>query len=322
MMIKVEQITILIVLILIAISALMMIGYKKLLKLEERIEGLEKIISLVKRDADLSCRNHTNPVVTSNIVNNESNVLPNFTQDYPEDVLNSNIEEVTRRDNQNEEVDYSSSNNESESESEMSDMDYDNDNTEINFEDTNKNIDFQNTLSNNENEENTFENEENITDDKEELDTLSSQNNISMSNSHSGFPPQFGGINNTELYYQEVINTEQSSDYIEESKVEEIETNNEENNKTQQNDNLNSDSIEQSEEDICYEESINENDSENINENDSENIQIEHTRNYTFESLNVMRRPHLNQLCDSMGINKRGNKNELIGRILESQKKI
>ena len=58
MKIKIEQITILIVLILIVIAALIMIGYRRVLKIEERVEGLEKVLLVVKKGFDFEHTDH------------------------------------------------------------------------------------------------------------------------------------------------------------------------------------------------------------------------------------------------------------------------
>ena len=70
MKIKIEQITIIIILILIVIAALIMIGYRRVLKMEERIEGLEKVLLVIKKgvDSEHLSQNH--------IIDNQ-NIMPN-----------------------------------------------------------------------------------------------------------------------------------------------------------------------------------------------------------------------------------------------------
>ena len=88
MKIKIEQITILIVLILIVIAALIMIGYRRVLKMEERIEGLEKVLLAVKKGADFEHSNHQH-----NIIDPSQNIL-NMNNATMQDIKNMNAEHL------------------------------------------------------------------------------------------------------------------------------------------------------------------------------------------------------------------------------------
>ena len=88
MKIKIEQITILIVLILIVIAALIMIGYRRVLKMEERIEGLEKVLLAVKKGADFEHPNHQH-----NIIDPSQNIL-NMNNGTMQDIKSMNAEHL------------------------------------------------------------------------------------------------------------------------------------------------------------------------------------------------------------------------------------
>ena len=78
MKIKIEQITILIVLILLVIAALIMIGYRRVLNMEERIEGLEKVLLAVKKGVDFEHSNNQHIIdPPENIINRNNDMVNN-----------------------------------------------------------------------------------------------------------------------------------------------------------------------------------------------------------------------------------------------------
>ena len=157
MKIKIEQITILIVLILIVIAALIMIGYRRVLKIEERVEGLEKVLLVVKKGFDFEHTDHQSNTIDSSILNhgnlhqhmptnNMPEGFPNFMEQnniFVQEMQNNNQNDNTQEDNISIQ---SMSASESESESESDDEIDSNieENTEENVnEDLNNNQELQ-----------------------------------------------------------------------------------------------------------------------------------------------------------------------------------
>ena len=57
------------------------------------------------------------------------------------------------------------------------------------------------------------------------------------------------------------------------------------------------------------------------NMTNGENDSGMNVRTYNVQELMTMKKPDLNGVCEYFSVSKRGNKNDLIARILESQKK-
>ena len=129
MKIKIEQITILIVLILIVIAALIMVGYRRVLKMEERIEGLEKVLLMVKKGTLDSCgHDHTN-IINENNTQNNANLNNTNNLDINNFLNNAiniqNAENNVVFDNTNEENDNISINSMSDDSNDSDDIDSD-----------------------------------------------------------------------------------------------------------------------------------------------------------------------------------------------------
>ena len=143
-----EQITILIILILIVIAALIMIGYRRVLKMEDRIDSLEKVLLVIKKDTDIEHQNgHIEMISPSVKTQNMEEMF--ISQKYNDGTMNPHMQVQMEMDNMhqdestddnisihslsntNDEDDIESSTDESISdESIMSD--YESDNIEIN----------------------------------------------------------------------------------------------------------------------------------------------------------------------------------------------
>jgi hypothetical protein len=165
MKIKIEQITILIVLILIVIAALIMIGYRRVLKIEERVEGLEKVLLAVKKGVDVECSHQ-------DIIEQQHNLLNTQTMNNPANLNNFFQKNIVESNQLNENYINNDDNISIHSFSDKSDIDDDNS--------ENDNIEYQQNEINEDDDEDEDELSE-ISDEEEDKN----EENINISNEES-----------------------------------------------------------------------------------------------------------------------------------------